>query len=292
MCDEFTAIEDEGARARSGLSRRQFAMAGTAVMLASCAQTSRGTESEAVLTERTVEIPTPDGKADGYLIHPATGAHPAVIVWPDIAGLRDAYKIMGRRLATAGYTVLIVNQYYRSAHAPVLGSFAEWRTESGQGKLKPMIAQIDTAATKRDAAAFVAWLDKQKPVDTKRGIGTSGYCMGGPFTVRTAAVAPQRVRAAASFHGAKLVTSEPDSPHLLLKDTQASYLFAIGQNDDAKEPTVKDVLRKAADEAGRPAEIEVYPADHGWTVLDTPIYDKAQADRAWERMLALFRRAL
>lgn len=288
MCDEVTAIEEDKALARMGLSRRQFAMAGTAAVLASCAKTSESAESDAALSEQTVHIQTPDGKADAYFLHPATGTHPAVILWPDIAGLRDAFKIMARRLASAGYAVLIVNQYYRSSPAPILQNFAEWRTETGQAKLKPMITQITPAATRSDAAAFVAWLDQQKAVDTRRGIGTSGYCMGGPFTVRTAAVAPQRVKAAASFHGGKLVTAEPDSPHLLLKDTQASYLFAIGQNDDAKEPTVKDALKKAAEEARRPAEIEVYPADHGWTVLDTPIYDKAQAERAWERMLALF----
>lgn len=290
MCDELTATAEDKALARLGLSRRQFAMAGTAAVLASCAKASESAEADAALTERTVEIATPDGKADAYFLHPATGAHPAVIVWPDIAGLRDAFKIMARRLASAGYAVLVVNQYYRSAPAPVLGSFAEWRTEAGQAKLKPMIAQINPAVTTSDAKAFVAWLDQQRAVDTKRGIGTSGYCMGGPFTVRTAAVAPQRVKAAASFHGGKLVTGEADSPHLLLKDTRASFLFAIGQNDDAKEPTVKDALRKAADEAQRPAEIEVYPADHGWTVPDTPLYDKAQAERAWERMLALLGR--
>lgn len=292
MCDEFTAIEEDGALAALGLSRRQFAMAGTVAILASCARASESAEGDTSLVERTVEIATPDGKADAYFLHPATGTHPAVIVWPDIAGLRDAFKIMARRLAASGYAVLVVNQYYRSSRAPVLANFSEWRTETGQAKLKPMIARIDPAATKSDAAAFVAWLDRQKAVDTKRGIGTSGYCMGGPFTVRTAAVAPQRVKAAASFHGARLVTGEADSPHRLLKDTQASYLFAIGRNDDAKEPTVKDALKQAAEEAGRPAEIEVYPADHGWTVLDTPIYDKAQAERAWERMLALFKGAL
>jgi carboxymethylenebutenolidase len=106
--------------------------------------------------------------------------------------------------------------------------------------------------------------------------------------VRTAAAVPDRVGAAASLHGASLVTSEPDSPHLLLAKTKASYLFAIARNDDARDPGAKDKLREAAKEAGRPAEIEIYPADHGWCVPDSPAWDPTQADKAWNRMLALF----
>lgn len=286
MCDETTLPEEEAALSRLGLSRRQFAAAGAATMATACADAQ--VQDKSGLTEETVQIATPDGTADAFFVHPSKGRHAAVIVWPDIAGLRDAYKEMGRRLARDGYSVLVVNHYYRSSPAPVVNSMAEWRTPEGQAKLKPMIAAINPAATMSDAKAFVAWLDKQPSVDTKKGIGASGYCMGGPYTVRTAYAVPARVRAAASFHGGGLVTDAADSSHKLMASTKAGYLFAIARNDDAKAPGDKDALKAAAVAAGRPAEVEVYNADHGWCTLDAPVYDKAEADRAWGRMLALF----
>ena len=286
MCDNFTFEAEQAARLRAGLSRRAFGKAGAAATAA--LGIALPAAAEAGLSETTVAIPTPDGTADAVFVHPVRGRHPAVVMWPDIAGIRDANRQMARRLAAAGYAVLLVNQYYRVAKAPVLPDFAAWRTPEGQERLKPMIASITPAGTGRDGAAFVAWLDRQAAVDRKRGIGTCGYCMGGPFTVRTAAAAPGRVRAAASFHGGGLVTDAPDSPHRLLGQTKARYLFAIGRNDDARAPGDKDALRAAAKAAGRPAEIAVYAADHGWTVPDTPIYDKAEAERAWTRLLALF----
>ena len=255
------------------------------------AQTHDGAGAMKVAS-RAVTITTPDGKADAFFVHPEGGKHPAVILWPDIAGLRDAYKTMGTRLAEGGYAVLVVNQYYRSSPAPILNSLSEWRSPEGQQKLAPMIAAITPAGTVRDAAAFVAWLDGQAEVDTGRKIGTCGYCMGGPFTVRTALANPARVGAAASFHGASLVNDTPDSPHKLLAQTRAAYLFAIAQNDDARAPDDKVRLREAADAAKRPAEIEVYPAQHGWCTIDAPIYDKAQAEKAWGRMLALYKQYL
>ena len=289
MCDEFTAADEDRRAAARGLNRREFTAIGAAAVLASyatgaCAITAPGPE----LTETDVKITTPDGTADGFFIHPASGAHPGVVVWPDIAGPRDAFRLIARRLAAAGFAVLVVNQYYRSAPAPVLASFGEWRTPEGQAKLKPMIAAITPEGTMRDAAAFVAWLDTQAAVDKAKRIGTQGYCMGGPFAVRTAAAVPARVGAAASFHGASLVTDKPDSPHRLLATSQAAFLFASGKDDDARAPTDKDTLRQAAAAAGRPAEVEVYPADHGWCVPDSPVYDPVEADRAWQRMLALF----
>lgn len=284
MCDEFTLADD---RKAARLSRRNFTLAGSAAVLAACSGTEAGGAAGAV-TEQAVTVPTPDGSADAIFFHPAKGKHPGIVMWPDIGGLRDANRMMARRLAAAGYAVLLVNQYYRSARAPVLASFAQWRTPEGQARLKPMIAAINPAATTRDGAAFAAWLDRQGAVDTRRGIGASGYCMGGPFAVRTAVAAPARVRAAASFHGAALVTDAPDSPHRLLGQTRASYLFAIGRNDDARAPGDKDALKAAAAAAHRPAEVEVYAADHGWTVPDAPSYNQPEAERAWTRMLALF----
>lgn len=289
MCDDLTQIEEEAALARLGMNRRQFATIGAAGVLAACTAQEGEARSSGKLNEATVEIATPDGTADAFFVHPARGKFPAVILWPDIAGLRDAYKVMARRLAEAGYAVLAVNHYYRSARAPILNSIAEWRTPAGQEKLKPMIAAITPAGTMRDARAFIAWLDRQKPVNTRRGIGTQGYCMGGPYTVRTAAAVPDRVRAAASFHGGGLVGDGPDAPSALMASTKASFLFAIARNDDARSPGDKDALRKAADAARRKAEIEVYNADHGWCTLDAPVYDKPEAERAWARLLALYK---
>jgi carboxymethylenebutenolidase len=184
--------------------------------------------------------------------------------------------------------VLVVNQYYRGAPAPVLTSFAQWRTPEGQAKLAPMIAALTSQAVTRDAAAYVRFLDGQPAVDRNRKIGSSGYCMGGPFAVRTAAAAPARVGAVASLHGASLVTDKPDSPHRLIAATHARFLFAIARGDDARSPGDKGALRAAAAAAHRPAEVEVYPAEHGWCTIDAPVYDRVQADRAYARMLALF----
>jgi carboxymethylenebutenolidase len=286
MCDELTEAENA-----AWLSRRQFSAAGAgAAVLAtmpgcSLAQPAPG----AVPTKgRAVTVTTPDGKADAWFVTPETGKHPAVILWPDIAGLREAYKTMATRLASSGYAVLIVNHYYRGAVAPVLESLVAWRTPEGQAKLKPLIAGITPAGTMSDAKAFVAWLDAQAEVDTNKKIGTCGYCMGGPYTVRTAFAVPTRVGAAASFHGGGLVGTEADSPVNLLAKTNAGFLFAIAQNDDASAPGDKTSLAAAAKAAGRPAEVEVYPANHGWCTIDAPIYDQVQADKAWGRMLALY----
>jgi len=287
MCDDLTAIEEEQALDARGIDRRSFAALGVAGLGALAAPLAA--KAPAGLAEQMVTVTTPDGKLDAFFVHPAKGRHPAVILWPDIAGLREAYKVMARRLAADGHAVLVLNQYYRSAPAPHFEAITQWRTPEGQAKLRPMIPLLTPEAIERDAKAAVAWLDGQKAVDKKRGIGSSGYCMGGPFTVRTAHAVPGRVRAAASFHGGSLVTDKPDSPHQLLKATKAGYLFAIARNDDARAPGDKDALRDAAKAAGRPAEVEVYPADHGWCTIDAPVFDKPQADRAWERMLALFK---
>jgi len=319
MCDQDTAIAEEQALRSLGLSRRAFALAGTATALWATTASARA----AGLAEATVSVPTPDGPADAFFVHPAKGAHSAILVWPDIAGLRDVYKSQARRLAAAGYAVLVLNQYHRSARAPVLATFAEWRTPEGQARLKPMIAAVTPAGVAADAAACVAFLDRQPAVSTRRGIGTVGYCMGGPFAVRSAAAAPARIRAVASMHGGGLVADPPAhasatapqhsasfllaaatatadarprapagsatvSPHRLFAWTRARFLFAIARNDDAKNPGDKEALRAAAAAAHRPAEIEVYDADHGWTTPDTPVYDHAQAEKAWGRMLALF----
>lgn len=291
MCDDLTE-QDNAAY----LNRRQFTALGAGAaaltVMPGCMAHTAADAGAMPTKSRTVSITTPDGTCDAVLIAPAKGKHPAVIMWPDIAGLRDAYRTMATRLAGDGYAVLVVNQYYRGSPAPILESLTAWRTPEGQAKLKPLIETITPDGTVRDAKAFVAFLDQQPEVDTKKKIGSCGYCMGGPFTVRTAFASPDRVGAAASFHGGGLVSDAPDSPHKLLAATKASYLFAIAHNDDERAPTDKDELRKAADAAKRPAEIEVYPAQHGWCTIDAPIYDQVQADKAWGRMLALYKSSL
>jgi carboxymethylenebutenolidase len=301
MCDDLTESDNSQflrQLATTTMGRRRFAALGAgAVTLASvpgCIAKVADQTPALPVSGRAVNITTPDGVTDAWFVAPTTGKHPAVIVWPDIAGLRDAYKTMAARLAGAGYAVLAVNHYYRGAKAPVLDSLVAWRTPEGQAKLKPLIAAITPAGITRDATAYVAWLDQQAEVDSTRRIGTTGYCMTGGYTVRTAAAVPDRVGAGASFHGAGLVDAEQgtDSPDKLLAKTKASYLFAIAQNDDARAPDDKTVLKAAAAAAGRPAEIEVYPAQHGWCTIDAPVYDEAQAERAWGRLLVLLKASL
>lgn len=296
MCDEHSEAENaQWLATRQGLDRRQFGVAGaSAAALALFPGCASGADKDIGqdTASRTVTITTPDGTADAFFVHPKEGRHPAVIMWPDIAGLRPAYRTMGTRLAAAGYAVLVINQYYRSSPSPVLRDFAEWRTDAGQALLKPMIAAITPAGTVSDAGAFVDWLDTQAQVDTGRKVGSCGYCMGGPFTVRTALARPGRVGAIASFHGANLVNDTPDSPHSQFAKIKAAMLLAIAENDDSRDPAAKNTLRDAAQAAGLPAEIEVYPAQHGWCTIDSPVYDEAQAEKAWDRMLATYRKYL
>ena len=300
MCDDLTELDNTTflarlAQANPAIDRRRFAVMGAgAVTLASvpgCIAKVADQAPAMPVSGAAVAITTPDGTTDGWFVTPTTGKHPAVIMWPDIAGLRDAYKTMAARLAGASYAVLVVNQYYRGAKAPVLDSLVAWRTPEGQAKLKPLIATITPAGIASDAAAYVPWLDRQPQVDTARKIATSGYCMGGPYTVRTAAAVPGRIGASASFHGANLVDKDAGatSPHMLLGKTKAAFLFAIAQNEDANMPDAKVELKNAAAAAGRAAEIEVYPAQHGWCTIDAPVYDEAAAEKAWSRMLVLFK---
>jgi carboxymethylenebutenolidase len=282
-------------------TRRDFVSMTVGVGIAAAGGTELLAQAQAV--ETTVEIKTPDGTCDAAFIHPPTGSHPGVIIWPDAFGLRPSLRAMGRRLAGAGYSVLVVNPFYRVAKAPIVEDASNFNfgDPPQRAKLTPLMASIGAAgAVEKDAPAFVAWLDSQRQVDRNKKIGTQGYCMGGPLVMRTAAAVPARIGAGGSFHGGGLVTANPDSPHLLAPKIKAHMYFGIAANDDAQQPDAKTKLKEAFDAAKNPAEIEVYSqSQHGWCISDMPkqangqpIYNPADADRAWGKLLALYKGAL
>jgi carboxymethylenebutenolidase len=251
--------------------------------------------------QRDVEIKTADGICDAAFFSPATGAYPGVVVWPDAAGLRPSMRDIGRRLAGEGYAVLVPNPFYRVGKAPMFESAADldFSDAATLAKIRPLMASINAAGSaERDAAVFVAYLDAQPQVERSRKIGVQGYCMGGALTFRTAAAVPERIGGAASFHGGGLVTDKPDSPHRLVGKMHARVYVGIAANDDQRQPDAKDQLRDAFTAAKVPAEVEVYPARHGWCVPDmpkeagAPIYSAPEAERAWAKLLALYRTAL
>ena len=291
MCDQDHYDDDlKEYVARGAVTRREFGAmslgAGMAFLLPRAANAQAVTESD-------VKLKTPDGVADCYFVHPAKGAHAGVVVWPDILGLRPAFRQMGRRLAESGYSVLVVNPFYRQKPSPVVPAGASFADPEIRKTVMALAQGLNATTHATDAKAFVAFLDAQAAVDKKRKIGTTGYCMGGPIVMRTAAAVPDRIGAGASFHGGGLVTKNPDSPHLLVPAMKAQFLFAIAENDDQREPDAKNVLKETFAKANLPAEIEVYAgAAHGWCPPDSAVYNEAQAEKAWTRLLALFGKAL
>jgi carboxymethylenebutenolidase len=295
------AARKDHAMDNEDITRRDFVSMTVAAGIAAAAGTSASAQGQVV--ETNVEIKTADGTCDAAFIHPATGAHAAVLIWPDAFGLRPSMRDMAKRLAGEGYSVLVPNPFYRVAKAPVFDnpSGFNFGDPAQRAKLTPLMGSINApGAAERDAAAFVAWLDAQRQVDRTKKIGTQGYCMGGPLVVKTAASQANRVGAGASFHGGGLVTANPDSPHLLAPKIKGRMYFGIAANDDMQQPDAKTKLREAFDAAKVPAEIEVYSqAQHGWCVPDMPkqpngqpIYSKADAERAWGKLMALYKTAL
>ncbi|WP_285713621.1 dienelactone hydrolase family protein [Erythrobacter oryzae] len=291
MCDE-TKLEEW---ARGVVSRRQFGALSGAAALAACA--SGTSESKATvaagLKEQGVSFATPDGTMDAFLVQPETGKHPAVILWPDIASIRESKRNIARTLASAGHAVLVVNPYYRDVAGEQFADFAAFISQGGFQKVGPWRGKLNAETIMRDATAITAWLDQQEGIDTARGIGTQGYCMGGPFTVWSAAAVPARIKAAASFHGGGLVRPDnPMSPHKVLDKVDASLLIAVAQDDDAKAPADKTTFADAAKAAGVSATVEVYAGDHGWMVSDSPAYNAAAATKGEADLLALYKAAL
>lgn len=286
MCDQdhFETDREEVER-RGWVTRKQFGVmlgAGAAMLLPQSA-------SALAVTESDVNVTTPDGAADAYFVHPAAGTAPAVLIWPDIFGLRPAFRQMGKRLAESGYAVLVVNPFYRTKKAPTADAGAATPID----QVRPLAQTLSETTHMTDAKAFTGWLDTQKAVAKNRKIGTQGYCMGGPMAFRTAVAVPDRVGAVASFHGGGLVTPNPNSPHLQASKTKAQFLVAIAANDDARAPTDKTVLKEIFTQANRPAEIEVYAdSAHGWCPPDSRVYNEPRAEVAWSRLLELYKEAL
>jgi len=280
---------DEFAR-RGDLTRRQFGSlalgASLAAMLPRAAFATETAGAE-------VEIKTPDGVADAYFVHPLTGAHPAVLMWPDIFGLRPAFKAMATRLAQSGFAVLVVNPFYRTQKAPTAPEHPDFNDPPTRDSLMALAHSLTPTTAIVDAKTFVGFLESQSTVDAKLKMGTMGYCMSGPFAFRTAAARPERIGAVATFHGGGLVTKNPDSPHLLISQTKAHYLIAIAASDDKNDPEAKVVLRENFDHAHLDAEVEVYEGtQHGWCPPDAVVYNHDQAEKAWGRLLVLLHKAL
>lgn len=281
MCDQDHFEDDLKKYSRRDLGALAAAGVGAAMMLPQAADAAEVGGSD-------VTIETPDGKCDAYFVTPKTGSHAAVLIWPDIFGLRPAFRQMAQRLAESGYSVLVVNPFYRTMKAPTAAKGANTPIP----EVRPLAQSLNSTTQTTDAKAFVAWLDAQPQVDKSKKIGTTGYCMGGPIVMRTAAAVVDRVGAAATFHGGGLVTESPDSPHRLIPQMKAQFLIAVAENDDQRDPEAKNVLEKSFAAANLPAEIEVYPAGHGWCPPDTRVHNHEQAEKAWTRMLALFDKAL
>ena len=277
------------------LSRREFVSLSVAAGIAAAAGSAGAADA---FVEKEVEIKTPDGTCDAAFIHPSSGSHPGVIIWPDAFGLRPSMRDMAKRLAADGYSVLVPNPFYRISKAPQFGDITNFSFATDRAKIQPLMSSIGAdGAAEKDAAAFVAFLDAQPQVNKSKKIGTQGYCMGGPLVVRTAAAQPNRIGAGASFHGGGLVTANPNSPHLLAPKIKAHMYFGVAANDDKSQPDAKDKLREAFAAAKVPAEVEVYGSQHGWCVVDMPnatppIYNKPDAEKAWGKLVALYKTAL
>jgi carboxymethylenebutenolidase len=242
------------------------------------------------VTERNVTVKTADGSADAALFAPeGKGKWPAVLMWPDILGLRPVFREMGRRLAAQGYVVLVPNPYYRAQKAPVVEGPFDFNSKEDMGRIRKFREGLTDAMVDRDSAAYVKYLSAQPQTDRRRKMGVQGYCMSGPISFRTAAVRPDRIGAVATFHPGALVTDKPSSPHLLIPKSRAAYLVIIAKNDAEKMPKEKPNLDAAFAKAKKSAKVEISSANHGWTVAGSQTYDEQEAERAWAELLRFYR---
>ncbi len=289
---------DQTKTQENDLGRRDFVAASVAAVgVAAVAGAASAKELEVV--ETNVVIKMPDGMCDAAFIHPKSGSHAGVLIWPDAFGLRPSLRAMGKRLAAEGYSVLVPNPFYRMGPPPFTDA-SNFDFKTGGAKIQPLMASVNAPGNpEKDAVAYVAWMDAQKQVDKKKKIGTQGYCMGGPLVVRTAAAMPDRIGAGASFHGGGLVSDKPDSPHLLASKIKAHMYFGVATNDDMRQPDAKVKLKETFEAAHVPVEVELYSqAQHGWCISDMPmqdgmpIYKKDDAEKAWGKLLALYKAGL
>jgi carboxymethylenebutenolidase len=281
----------DGFAKRAGdVTRRQFgALALGAGITAALPRLANAAETKGT----DLDIKTPDGTCDAFFVAPVKGKHPGILIWPDIFGLRPAFREMATRLAESGYSVLVINPFYRTKKAPTAPDHPDFNDPTTRQGLMALAGTLSPTTAETDAKAFIAFLDSQPAVDKHKKIGTTGYCMGGPFVLRTAALFPARVGAGGTFHGGGLVTDKPDSPHLLIPQMKAHFLIAIAENDDMRQPDAKTVLKDSFAKAKLPAEVEVYAgAQHGWCPPDSQVYNHDQAEKAWSRMLVLFSKSL
>jgi carboxymethylenebutenolidase len=287
MCDEFI---HPGLVTDSRLSRRGFA----AMTVAAAGVAANPALAQDTVEEKDVTVKTADGTSDAVLFTPkGKGTHAAVLVWPDIMGLRPAFRDMGRRLAAQGYVVLVPNPFYRSAKAPVIGDHFDFSNPEQRARLMGYRGAMTNDGIDSDARAYLAFLDAQPQTAKNRRAGVQGYCMGGALSFRTAAAVPGRIGAVGSFHGGNgLVTDKPDSPHLLIPKTNAAYLICQARNDDAQNPKMKEDLKAAFTAAGKTATVDVYQANHGWCVKGGAVYNEAEAERAWTNLTALYKTSL
>ena len=284
MCDEFI---HPGLVSDARLSRRGFGLAAGGAVMAAAAPAL----AQSNVAESDVSVKTPNGTCDAVLFHPqGQGSWPAILVWPDIMGLRPAYRDLGRRLAAQGYTVLVPNPFYRSAKAPVIGDNFDFNNPEQRARLTGYRAAMSNDGIDHDAQAYLAFLDAQPQTAKGKKAGVQGYCMGGALSFRTAAAMPNRIGAVGSFHGGNgMVTKAADSPHLLIAKTNAAFIVCQAQNDDAAMPSVKDDLKAAFAAAKKTASVEVYHADHGWCIPGGAVYNRDEAERAWAGLTALYK---
>jgi carboxymethylenebutenolidase len=285
MCDDDIHV---GLIHDPTVSRRTFGL-----MSAAVAGLGSAAHAQTNVTEKDVEVKTADGTADAALFYPTgKGTWPAVLIWPDIAGLRPVFRDMGRRLASQGYVVLVPNPFYRSIKGVVATPGFDFAKPEDRARVMGYRQAMTNEGVDKDAVAYLTFLDAQPQTNKKKKAGVQGYCMGGPLSFRTAAAVPNRIGAVGSFHGGGLTTKAPDSPHLLIPKTNASYLVAVAKNDDEKQPESKDILKAAFAEAKKPATVEVYPAAHGWCVKGSQVYDEAAAEKAWAELTKLYKASL
>jgi len=245
------------------------------------------------MPQRDVSIPTPDGTCDASLHTPdGDGPWPAVIMFTDAGGVRPTFHEMAQQLADLGYAVLLPNVYYRLGEFEPFDMRTAFSDPEERARLMKMVGSVDKASAARDTSAMLDFLADQPEVAPGAKVGTTGYCMGGGLALTAAGRFPDRVGAAASFHGGRIATDAEDSPHLLAGEMSATVYVAGAENDPSFDDEQRDRLAAALVNAGLEHTLETYPALHGFAVPDNPTYDEAAAARHWQAMTDLYGAAL